>query len=320
VAHILRHDFAINLLQSCVEVLLFYHPAVWWVSSQIRQERELCCDDLAVKTSGDALNYAAALTRLEALSLQAALPPPAARRLALAATGGSFMHRIQRLISPSSPTPLAPRAGLALLLLLGTGAALQARNRLLSSGTTQQAPQPAPRPLSMDLRQVDLPTVIRVLADQAGVNLVLSPDVQGKVDCQFTETPWDQILDAKLAPLGYAWELRNGVLHVAPASRLRDRVRLTEALVTARSAQATYSGRPISIDLRRVPLADLLRQVAAHGGVTVEVEPGVRGTFSFKFEDTPWDQVLDLILLTANLEWEFRGGVLHVRNRPEMPR
>lgn len=126
-AHILRHDFAINLLQSCVEVLLFYHPAVWWVSAKIRQERELCCDDLAVRTTGDALDYAAALTRLEALCRPPDPPRHAARALALGATGGSFMHRIRRLISPIAPTPLAPRAGLVLLLILGGFLALEAR-------------------------------------------------------------------------------------------------------------------------------------------------------------------------------------------------
>jgi hypothetical protein len=118
-AHILRHDYAINLLQSCVEVLLFYHPAVWWVSAKIRQERELCCDDLAVRTTGDALDYAAALTRLEALCRPPDPPRHAAQALALGATGGSFMHRIRRLVSPMAPIPLAPRAGLVLLLVFG---------------------------------------------------------------------------------------------------------------------------------------------------------------------------------------------------------
>ena len=129
-AHILRHDFAINLLQSCVEVLLFYHPAVWWVSAKIRQERELCCDDLAVRTTGDALDYAAALTRLEALCRPPESPRHAAHALAMGATGGSFMNRISRLISPIAPTPLAPRAGLVLLFVLGCVFTLQARSRI----------------------------------------------------------------------------------------------------------------------------------------------------------------------------------------------
>jgi beta-lactamase regulating signal transducer with metallopeptidase domain len=123
-AHILRHDYAVNLLQSIVEVLFFYHPAVWWISAKIRQEREQCCDDLAVRYAGNALDYARALTRLEALRLQCDSPPLA---LAQSATGGSFMHRIQRLISPTTSTPLAPRAGLVLLLLLALATSLGAR-------------------------------------------------------------------------------------------------------------------------------------------------------------------------------------------------
>ena len=50
-AHIRRHDYLVNILQSVAEALLFYHPAVWWVSGHIRAERELCCDDVAVSVS-----------------------------------------------------------------------------------------------------------------------------------------------------------------------------------------------------------------------------------------------------------------------------
>ena len=52
-AHIRRHDYVVNLLQSVAEALLFYHPAVWWVSNEIRKERECCCDDDAVALTGD---------------------------------------------------------------------------------------------------------------------------------------------------------------------------------------------------------------------------------------------------------------------------
>ncbi|NOK37843.1 M56 family metallopeptidase, partial [Corallococcus exercitus] len=50
-AHIRRHDFAVNMVQTLVETLLFYHPAVWWMSQVIRVERENCCDDLAVRVA-----------------------------------------------------------------------------------------------------------------------------------------------------------------------------------------------------------------------------------------------------------------------------
>jgi beta-lactamase regulating signal transducer with metallopeptidase domain len=94
-AHIRRHDYLINLLQAVVETLLFYHPAVWWVSRRIRQEREHCCDDLAVAVCGDALTYARALLELE--QLRAAGP-----QLAMASNGGLLMDRIRRLVGAQS--------------------------------------------------------------------------------------------------------------------------------------------------------------------------------------------------------------------------
>ena len=65
-AHIRRHDYAVNLLQTIAETVLFYHPAVWWLSARIRVEREHCCDEVAVRISGDAVAYARALAELEA--------------------------------------------------------------------------------------------------------------------------------------------------------------------------------------------------------------------------------------------------------------
>ena len=64
-AHIRRHDSCVNVLQTIAETLLFYHPAVWWVSHRIRAEREHCCDDIAVAVCGDPVAYAQALAELE---------------------------------------------------------------------------------------------------------------------------------------------------------------------------------------------------------------------------------------------------------------
>jgi uncharacterized protein (TIGR03435 family) len=111
-AHVRRHDYLVNLLQMGVETLLFYHPVVWWTSKQIRLERELCCDDLAVRSCGDALCYARALTTLE--KLRVTVPS-----LAMASTGGPLLYRIQRLLGttsrrdPSSRWPAAIAIGLA---------------------------------------------------------------------------------------------------------------------------------------------------------------------------------------------------------------
>jgi bla regulator protein BlaR1 len=60
-AHIRRHDYLINILQSFVEVVFFFHPALWWLSERVRIEREHCCDDLAVEACGDRISLAHAL-------------------------------------------------------------------------------------------------------------------------------------------------------------------------------------------------------------------------------------------------------------------
>jgi len=91
-AHIRRHDFFVNLMQAMVETLMFYHPAVWWMSRRVRIERENCCDDLAVAVCGNPLQYARALTRLEELRAHA----PA---ITVAANGGSLLGRIRRLVT-----------------------------------------------------------------------------------------------------------------------------------------------------------------------------------------------------------------------------
>jgi GWxTD domain-containing protein len=112
-AHAVRHDYVVNLLQALVEGLLFYHPAVWWVSRVARTERENCCDDRVVELVGNARVYAATLAVLEQ---RRALAPQAA----LAATGGNLMKRIRRLTKESrgAQTSAAPAFSAALLLVI----------------------------------------------------------------------------------------------------------------------------------------------------------------------------------------------------------
>lgn len=94
-AHIRRHDYLVNVLQTVIETVLFYHPAVWWLSRVVRCERENCCDDLAVAACGSSMVFAKALTKME--ELRCGDP-----RLALSARGGSLLARVQRLLAPSA--------------------------------------------------------------------------------------------------------------------------------------------------------------------------------------------------------------------------
>lgn len=112
-AHVRRHDYLVNLLQTVTEGLLFYHPAVWWISGVVRAEREHCCDDMAVavSSSGGAYEYAFALTALE--QSRWGVDDRLDRAAGVAATGGKLMTRIHRLLYPKRPAAVS--AGIPLL-------------------------------------------------------------------------------------------------------------------------------------------------------------------------------------------------------------
>lgn len=110
-AHIQRHDYLVSVLQSFVEAVLFYHPAVWWVSKQVRIEREDCCDDLAVRTSGDSLSYAKALSILE--EHRSSYPA-----ISLGANGGALVMRIKRLLGYEETPAFSQLAGMTLLAVV----------------------------------------------------------------------------------------------------------------------------------------------------------------------------------------------------------
>ena len=114
-AHVARRDYFVNIVQSIVEALLFYHPVVWWVSQGIREEREYCCDDRAVAATHDGLAYARALTALE--TWRGAQP-----QLGVSTLGGSLMNRIRRMLGKNADRrPVnRPLQTLATALAVGT--------------------------------------------------------------------------------------------------------------------------------------------------------------------------------------------------------
>ncbi|UCH35864.1 MAG: M48 family metalloprotease [Armatimonadota bacterium] len=116
-AHIRRSDYLVNMLQTVVETLLFYHPAVWWLSHRIRVEREHCCDDLAVAVCGDAVTYARALAELEQLRCPAPQP-------ALTATHGSLLSRVRRLVGMPATDAGLSRSWVASVVAIGVVTAL----------------------------------------------------------------------------------------------------------------------------------------------------------------------------------------------------
>jgi GWxTD domain-containing protein len=146
-AHIRRYDYLVNLLQRFVEGLLFYHPAIWWMSRVVRAERENCCDDVVVAMSGNPHEYAEALAALEQNR-------GAVREPAVAATGGNIVKRIRRLLYPNATnsgwTPLFGSVVLMVIAALAL-AAWQSEPRQQSSAAAQQQTSPYVRWLNQDV-------------------------------------------------------------------------------------------------------------------------------------------------------------------------
>ena len=93
-AHIRRHDFVVNMLQNVVEIIFFFNPAVLWVSSLVKEERENCCDDIAIEHSCNKRLYINALVTFGELHRHR--PPVLAT--ALGGNNNQLMHRIKRII------------------------------------------------------------------------------------------------------------------------------------------------------------------------------------------------------------------------------
>ena len=114
-AHIQRHDYLVSVMQSVVEAVLFYHPAVWWVSQQVRRERECCCDDVAVTIGGNALAYAKALSTLE--TRRNSYP-----EVVLGSNGGVLTMRIKRLLHCEEVSVVPQVAAVVVLAVLSIAA------------------------------------------------------------------------------------------------------------------------------------------------------------------------------------------------------
>ena len=163
IAHIRRHDYLVNMCQVGIETVLFFHPAVWWVSKRIRVERENCCDDLAVTMcGGDRLLVARALFALE--------EERSARVLRFAANGGSLRERVGRLVAPSSVAVCPAEAGWT-GVSLGVAAIGLVSMAWLAGLSHAQVDQPAHTGKS---------AVERSLLDQGGQPAAPAPLVDGQ--------------------------------------------------------------------------------------------------------------------------------------------
>lgn len=154
-AHLSRRDAWANLAQVIVETVLFYHPVVWWLGRRAREEREIAADDLALQVCTDRRRYAGALARLAEIEMEPAL--------ALAATGGSLLTRIRRILAKPVPEP-AP--GLGLTVPISLAAMLVATLAISRAATPPVIEVAAGQPLQAAIDAAPPGAVLRLAAGE----------------------------------------------------------------------------------------------------------------------------------------------------------
>lgn len=183
-AHLRRRDDWVALAQALIELLLFYHPAVWWVSRALRAEREHCCDDVAVEVSGDLAGYMGALAWVD--EHRGSLPQPA-----LAASGSPLLARLRRLAGHPSAAE-GRHLWLAALLSLTMAASLIVAGAFPTAAADSEGHRPGlrdqwqPQTMAADPR-LDQPVhieilgraavpALKLLSEKTGVSLGVAPE------------------------------------------------------------------------------------------------------------------------------------------------
>ena len=98
IAHVMRHDYVFNIIQSVIEALFYFNPAVWWISANIRAERENCCDDVAIQLCGNSMAYAKSLVVVQEMQYYSAA-------FAMGFAGqrkNQLLLRVQRVLNQSN--------------------------------------------------------------------------------------------------------------------------------------------------------------------------------------------------------------------------
>jgi bla regulator protein BlaR1 len=177
--HIKRLDYLVNLGQNAIEIVLFFHPAVWWISGQIRLERELIADDFAAQALGQPRRLALALSELERLQFST-------QHLAIAASGGDLMSRIKRLVRPDT----AALNWKAALPVLGLAVCLSACAAMKSADSAS-----ADTPPVLTQAIADFKTCKKPVWPAAA----LKDERTGTVTLKFVISPQGKVIDSAVA-------------------------------------------------------------------------------------------------------------------------
>ncbi|OFX26679.1 MAG: hypothetical protein A2041_01005 [Bacteroidetes bacterium GWA2_31_9b] len=178
-AHIKRNDYLVNILQTIIEMIFFFHPAVWYISSTIRTERENCCDDIALTVCDESLIYAKAL-----VSVQELYPDKVYSAVAFSGQKKQLLNRIKRMImKPKMKSNLTDKIIASLIVIIGIV--------IITISTSLKAESPEPiamvtndAPMTIEIIQPEIPGEIPIPDEVEIVKMIIRDTTKINKKCE----------------------------------------------------------------------------------------------------------------------------------------
>ena len=221
--HVKRRDWGWVVGEEVVRSIFWFHPAVWWLVSRVQLARETVVDELSILATNARRTYLDTLLAFADDTGLASSPAFSARR--------HLFHRVMLLSQEGSVSSTRIALGSCVLIVaLGAGTVEAVKAfPLYGEGRAQtQEPQPprdpqrAPRGqqytghrIDLDFVDADLRAVLRVFAKEGKLNLVIDPQVEGRVNALFHDVPWDEALDRILRSNKLGYTIDGSTLRIA---------------------------------------------------------------------------------------------------------
>ena len=313
-AHVRRFDLAVNVFQRLVEALLFFHPAVWWLSRRISFERENACDDAVLHLDHERIQYADALLRVAELCANGRLD-----RTALAATGDSasqFRRRVLRLLGAAEKPPVRLRSFgvLAAVLLIASLLLVP----MLCRHTASAEAEPPEAIATCD-------------KDALAATEVASPPAKDTLPVRVYRLNHARAEDVKksLAPLlGPKGKLTvvsdaKGEMLVAideeQTLKAIDRVVAATDVKPAPAKTGLPAGTPsLSIHADDLDVRKVLEMASRETKVNILVSPNVTGRVTMDIQNKTFDETLEILARICDFVVRREGDIVFVSTPAEM--
>ncbi len=212
-AHIYRKDYLFNLIQSVIDILFFYHPAIWWISRNIRMEREHICDDLVIMVNQDSIEYARALASVQEMKSNYPAPAPA-----LARNKYELLNRIHRMMNKPRIIPSFTEGFMSALIILA-GIIGMSATAAISFGS-EELPQFGTDPQE-NIAWIDVaePTDIRA-SEPIQVKPITITSIKSAVSALAPDTLTDAVRDSIMKVVQF--EMQKAMVEMEAAMKARE--------------------------------------------------------------------------------------------------